>query len=259
VCTIRSVVYRGRATGTGRVVAIKVCAESLLPEANALSGVTHGALLSPCDLAILGDGRSALVLPYAEGGDLLEAVVKSPLCEDRARAAFFRIACALRELHAHAIMHGDVKLENILLMRPGDAASAVLADMGAARRIPAGICYDPAPASRRYAAPEVIRREPCTAKADAWALGIALFAAVTGRFPPAGARAMLRDPAFAAMSDDLRDLIRGLLDPEPPRRMGMKDVVAHHWFAKIHMQSQEDRWRRHPRMQEEGSEERQAL
>jgi serine/threonine-protein kinase ULK/ATG1 len=239
--TNRSIVYRGREEPTNALVAIKVSAATLDSEIEIHSQIDHDAILTPITAFQLEGGLSALVFPYAAGGDLFEIVVNSPLSEETARLVFFRVAGALQALHEQSIWHRDVKLENILMMRKGDPESAVLADFGFARLFPNGVCYEGGPGSRRYAAPEILLQSPYTAKVDVWSLGVTIFAAMTGRFPAGdrslvaevlgGMRGLWQDPDFMGMSYDLKELLKGMLDTEATRRLSMKEVLAHHWFA----------------------------
>jgi serine/threonine protein kinase len=241
--TSHNIIYRARSLTNSQLVAIKVSNDSLEHEFDIVSGITHESLLKPIDLLPLDSVTNALILPYAEGGDLFDTVANSILSEETAKLIFFRIAQAIKELHSRRIWHQDIKLENILLMKTGDPESAVLADFGFARRFPTGICFDLGPGSPQYTAPEILLQESYTAKVDVWSLGITIFAAITGRFPVgeryilaeifSGFRGFLRHPGFQTMSSDLKDLLSGMLDREPLRRLTIQEVVEHRWFNPI--------------------------
>ncbi|KAI2651061.1 Ribosomal protein S6 kinase-related protein [Labeo rohita] len=89
-------------------------------------------------------------------------------------------AAELGFLHDCAIIHRDVKMENVLLTDHGHLR---LADFGLSRRLERGgraftIC-----GTIQYMAPEVLSGGPYNHAADWWSLGILLFALATGKFP----------------------------------------------------------------------------
>merc|ERR1711916_176373 len=73
--------------------------------------------------------------------DLLELVVqppaeRGPLRKSEKQRVFLRTVLAVQILHENAIIHRDLKLENILLKQANDMDTAVLADFGCARVVP---------------------------------------------------------------------------------------------------------------------------
>jgi serine/threonine protein kinase len=166
--TPNTVVYHGHSIQTGQEVAIKISVTNLEPEVEILSGIEHPAILRPIELITFDNGISALILPYAQGGDLFDVVSKKPLCEETAKIVLFRIAHALQELHKHSIWHQDVKLENIVLMESDLPETAMLIDFGLSKHFQDGICYEPGPGTRHYVAPEILLGLPYTEKIDVW-------------------------------------------------------------------------------------------
>lgn len=137
-------------------------------------------------------GEPYLLLQYVPGRTLRELLEQDgALPEPRLRPLGAELAAALAALHAHGLVHGDVKPENARL---DDEGRAVLLDLGFARRLTAG----PAPAradagSLAYLAPERVRGEEAGPAADVFALGIVLYELATGLHPftPASRRAAL--------------------------------------------------------------------
>jgi serine/threonine protein kinase len=243
-----TVVHLARDTRTSALVAVKMSSvrnDALVREHALLLDVADDAVLRPIELVPLAGGLAALVLPYAPGGDLFSAVIHAPLSERVAQCVFFRLARALRGLHARAIWHRDIKLENILLMSGdlADARAVKLSDFGLARRFERGVCDDEWVGSPRYAAPELLRREPYTAAVDVWALGVTLFAALTQNFPydPANQRKEVLDGVpfmFCTtgtqwMSFPAKDLLRKMLALAPDARLSADAVMAHAWFDPV--------------------------
>ena len=97
------------------------------PHRNLLSLVDHFA----------DERRNFFVLPLARGGDLLTSVQRYPAGLDIKLTGeiFERLALALQHLHTMGWQHGDVSLENILLISPGDFSSIKICDFGLASRL----------------------------------------------------------------------------------------------------------------------------
>jgi serine/threonine protein kinase len=99
-----------------------------------------------------------------------------------------QIAEAMRYIHTRAIIHGDIKSENILLTRTPDRRRVVkLLDFGLARPDAAWrsstLRLEGTP---EYLAPERIRGEPASHASDIYALGVLFFELLVGRVPFCG-------------------------------------------------------------------------
>ncbi len=95
----------------------------------------------------------------------------------------WQVGEALRYIHGRAVIHGDIKSENIFLVRGAAQRRVIkLLDFGLSRpdRGKAGGEVDGTP---EYLAPERIRGGPATVASDLYALGIVLFQLLTGRLP----------------------------------------------------------------------------
>ena len=196
------------------------------------------------------------MLELAEGNELLQAVQhEGGIDDDRARGLFAQMASGVRHMHDSGLAHMDLKLENIILTKHGvakwiDLGLSVLhkksSPDGEWERQPV-----PFSGSRAYCAPELLSRQAADGfAADIWSLGICLFALATARFPFEEAsendpryriflkaardgtsplRAIYRQRKFP-LSDDLADLIEGMLVIEPEHRFTLVQVRAHHWM-----------------------------
>jgi eukaryotic-like serine/threonine-protein kinase len=93
-----------------------------------------------------------------------------------------QIAEALRYVHSKGIVHGDIKSENILLLRSERRRVAKLLDFGLARlseaEHPGGIEGTP-----QYLAHERIEGRPASMASDIYALGILFYELLTGSLP----------------------------------------------------------------------------
>src|SRR5262249_51943251 len=94
------------------------------------------------------------------------------------------VADALGEAHRRGLVHGDVKPENILLVKNGEHYGVKVVDFGVARHVatPAGSAVGTA----GYVAPEQLQSRPSDRRADLFALGVVLYELMTGTHPFAG-------------------------------------------------------------------------
>ncbi|KAJ5943691.1 hypothetical protein N7516_003859 [Penicillium verrucosum] len=173
---------------------------SLKREVEILKSVNHPSLVQ---LKAFGsdEKRALLVLDYCPGGDLFEfATSGAPrMSADLIRRVFAELVHAVRYLHAHYIVHRDIKLENVLLTIPAhfmddvqdwrtyDRAVVTLSDLGLSRRIPEppeSPLLHTRCGSEDYAAPEILMGQAYDGRAtDAWALGVLLYAIMENRLP----------------------------------------------------------------------------
>lgn len=131
------------------------------------------------------NGTVYMVMQFERGRTLHEYIQrhKGELKEGMIRAVFARMLNGLREVHAHKLLHLDIKPSNIYLRTDG---TPVLLDFGAARQTlltdqpVLKPMYTPG-----YAAPEQYEKGaqlgPWT---DIYSVGASLYASVTGSAPP---------------------------------------------------------------------------
>ncbi|MEJ7597157.1 MAG: protein kinase [Kofleriaceae bacterium] len=102
----------------------------------------------------------------------------------------WQIADAVRFIHSRTILHGDIKSENIFLVRTTAQRRLVkLLDFGLARPDLGRI--DGIDGTPEYLAPERIDGAPASQASDIYALGIVFFELLTGTLPFAGDLASL--------------------------------------------------------------------
>lgn len=213
-------------------------AARLRDEARWLASVRHPNVVAVFDAGEAIDGRPFIAMELLDGRDLRA---------DLARHGALAVPTALRvvaqaldgaaALHARGIVHGDVKLENVLFC---DDGSVKLVDLGAATpigrtaaaRFPTGAQGTP-----RSMAPEQKSGGAADPRWDVYAAGVMLHELVTGR-SPAGARAAGaageaakgRAPASAIAPQHVPRALDGLilraLDPDPEERFPTATEMA---------------------------------
>ncbi len=85
----------------------------------------------------------------------------------------YELADAVRYLHANEIKHKDLKPDNILLHHEGDAAKVtpLITDFGVSKMFSKDARTNYVDSTQVYLAPEQLRMESSTLKADVWQLG----------------------------------------------------------------------------------------
>ncbi|XP_077485701.1 MAP kinase-activated protein kinase 2 isoform X2 [Amblyomma americanum] len=229
---------------------------------------------------VYGGNRCLLVvMECMEGGELFQRIQERAegAFTEREAAEIIRDICkAVAHLHRMNIAHRDLKPENLLYSKPDDSAVLKLTDFGFAKETTnfnslQTPCYTP-----YYVAPEVLGPERYDKSCDMWSLGVIMYILLCG-FPPfysnhglaisPGMKKRIRagqydfpNPEWKNVSQDAKDLIRGLLRTDPAQRLNIEEVLAHKWIAKYTevpqtplysvrvLREEEDQW---PEVQEE--------
>ncbi|KAH0792137.1 CAMK family protein kinase [Histomonas meleagridis] len=154
---------------------------------------------------------------YAEHGDLLRKLRKSPFETSIAIRLIDQLFSAVEYIHGIGICHRDIKLENLLLSKNG----LKLCDFGFASLTFNGKVHGNC-GSYEYSAPEAIREQEFDGfKADMWSCGVVIYAFLSRRLPFTNVN---RDFDFNTPVDyspipkDFRHLIQQLLSVDPTKR-----------------------------------------
>jgi serine/threonine-protein kinase len=240
------VVFRARQLRLDRLVALKVISPALTDDAAARLRFEREARLAasvvdPHVVSVFDAGEARGVLFIAmeliDGTDLgatLEA--HGPLVPWRAVAIVEQVAAALQAAHQRALVHRDVKPENVLLRTRGDSDHAYLTDFGLTKALwesGASSLTGIGLATPDYAAPEVINAGAIDARADVYSLGALLFTALTGQPPyprdtlqaTLAAHLRLDPPSLAAAGASAP---AALLQPVIDRAMAKQPADRHH-------------------------------
>ena len=117
------------------------------------------------------------MLEYADDGSLQEKINERLLDKETVRRIYKEVCQAVRYLHERSIIHGDVKPENVVMTKKGEAK---LCDFGSASRFGQQRSNS---GTLEYLAPESVLNYPQNHKVDVWSLGILLFEMITGAAP----------------------------------------------------------------------------
>ncbi|CAG0922544.1 unnamed protein product [Notodromas monacha] len=191
-----------------------------------------------------------MVMECMEGGELFQRIQEreGAFTEREAAEIMYDICIAVKHLHSMNIAHRDLKPENLLYSNKSVTGVLKLTDFGFAKETfskdsLATPCYTP-----YYVAPEVLGTEKYDKSCDMWSLGVIMYILLCG-FPPfysnhglaisPGMKKRIRagqydfpNPEWRDVSNDAKDLIRGLLNTDPEKRFSIESVMNNLWISK---------------------------
>ncbi|KAJ9698151.1 hypothetical protein PVL29_007305 [Vitis rotundifolia] len=178
-----------------------------------------------------------MVLEFVEGKWVCEGSgPPGGIGENTARKYLRDIVSGLIYLHAHNIVHGDIKPDNLLVTRTG---TVKIADFSVSQ-----VFEDDNDELRRSPGTPVFTAPECCLgltyhgkAADTWAVGVTLYCMVLGQYPFLGDS--LQDTYDKIVNNQLslpdninpqlRNLLEGLLCKDPNERMTLDAVAKHAW------------------------------
>eukprot|EP01038_Epipyxis_sp_PR26KG_P008076 gene8076-10939_t len=185
-----------------------------------------------------------VVLEFVGGGELFDRIVKkTTYTEKEARDLVITLLGTLNYLHDNNIIHRDLKPENLLLNTKEDDANVILVDFGFAIEVD-GFNVNAPYGTPGYIAPEILENVPYGKPIDLWSFGVILYI-LLGGYPPffdENQRALFRKimrgsyefhpDRWSHVSDEAKDLIRGLLTVNPLKRLTVDQAMNHSWVLK---------------------------
>ncbi|KAF8522699.1 Pkinase-domain-containing protein [Hysterangium stoloniferum] len=194
------------------------------------------------------DKYIGIILEYASGGELFDHILAHRYLKEKdACKLFAQLISGVSYIHSKKIVHRDLKLENLLLDR---SRNVIITDFGFANRFEhrSDDLMQTSCGSPCYAAPELVISEGLYvgSAVDIWSCGVILYAMLAGYLPfdddpanPEGdninllykyiVNTPLTFPDY--VSTEARDLLSLMLVPDPKRRAGLKEIMAHSWLA----------------------------
>ena len=257
---------------TGRVVAIKsfdktkktkygdnLNMDKILYEINLMQKLNHPNITKILE-TFEDEKFYFIIMEYINGGNLFSFVKKRrKLSEKVAKFLFKQIILGIKHIHSQLIVHRDIKLENILI----DMNNTVkICDFGigiilsSEDQVLHSHCGTP-----MYIAPEIIlsnkEKGYLGFPVDIWSAGIVLYIMLSGKLPfnidddfqddfdgynnnIKEKNAKLRyeiinnKPKYIEnISDEARNLLNGLLEKNPFKRLTCDQILNHPWFSEI--------------------------
>lgn len=218
--------YIGEHILTGKRVCIKHCKKLapeyqkiLIEEWNTLCDLAHYELPGMRDLVALDDGTLALVMQYIPGLTLQQLVEKHGRL-DAEDAAWIceRLFNALKYLHHHGVIHGDIKPQNVIVREENH--TIVLIDFGLALVKP-GSSTVAKGHTDIYAPPEQVARKTLVPESDFYSLGMTMIYALSGKLKCVEGKELPAD-----VPEAFRKFIGRLVKKEVAARPRWKTVIG---------------------------------
>ena len=176
---------------------------------------------------------------------------KNNFNEQQLSIIFYQVLSGLCYLHENNILHRDLKPENILiskkeidLLDDKEYFWIQIIDFGTAKIFENDKNENLVVGSPYYIAPEVLNKD-YNEKCDTWSVGVILYMFLTGRPPFNGADSEEivnsintknydeSNPKLQSRSEEVRDLIKHLLEKDTNKRLSAKEALNHEWFKKF--------------------------
>ena len=181
---------------------------------------------------------------------------KNTLGEADARYVVRQIAQGLAHLYENQVVHRDIKLENILVTRVGEARPVdriadptiedfafKIGDLGFAKELSDhGVLSKTLAGTPLNMAPEMLKGESYTAKVDVWSLGTILYQMLVGQHPFNGRSYthLLRNvesgaykiPSDVKLSRDCVDFLSKCLQEQSEDRASFADLLNHPFLRR---------------------------
>ncbi|GAB4544811.1 MAG: hypothetical protein OHK0023_02150 [Anaerolineae bacterium] len=188
-----AVVFRARHIPMDREVALKIIETKLARdpefvrrferEARTVVNLSHPHIIKVFDFGREGE-LFYLAMELHIGGSLARRVQMGAFSTDRAMRLMDQIASALDYAHSEGLVHRDLKPQNVLLDKQGNA---ILTDFGIARILVAGQTRftqtGMAMGTPSYMSPEAWEGRHIDGRADVYSLGVMLYEMLTGMVP----------------------------------------------------------------------------
>jgi len=188
-------VYLAEQPGLGREVAIKeliqsatadpVALKRFLQEAQVMARTSHPNLVQVHDLELIGDANY-IVLEFVRGKSLRDWLVGGPMSPPQVFAVMHGVLQALDYAHKHAVVHRDMKPENVLL---SDEGMVKVADFGIARLTDdtgvggTATKTGTTVGTPQYMSPEQVASSKVDGRSDLYSAGIMFYELVVGHAP----------------------------------------------------------------------------
>ncbi|XP_058714252.1 myosin light chain kinase, smooth muscle-like isoform X2 [Poecile atricapillus] len=244
-------VYRLQEKATGKIRAGKYFRTRTAKEKEAaraeveLMNLLHHPRLVQCLDAFQGPSELVMVMEYVEGGELFERIVDDDFEHTEPSSAQYvrQILEGLQFMHGQAIVHLDLKPENIVCVSPGSHWIKII-DFGLARKLAPDTPVKVLHGTPEFMAPEVVAFEPVSFSTDMWSVGVICYILLSGESPFQGDTDMetlsnvtaaqwdFEEEIFSEISQQAKDFISQLLQKDPRRRLPSAGALVHPWLQQ---------------------------
>jgi serine/threonine protein kinase len=201
-------------------------------------------------------GVLAMAMPLYRDGTLGGAIDKGKLLSRKLKVRMaHELLCGLSHLHDNGIIHRDIKADNIMVIQKDDGClQPVLIDFSLSKLVDGTLYSDFSfdgdgetepthtgqVGSATYTAPEILDDEPYGLKADLWSVGVILLELLQNHTLVAEkdkeAQKMIAEAKETLPDQPFANLIRGLLEVEPDKRLSARQALTCPVFSKFGLQ-----------------------
>ncbi|KAI6072538.1 Myosin light chain kinase, smooth muscle-like isoform X2 [Aix galericulata] len=244
-------VYRLREKASGKIRAGKyfrtrTAKEKQVAQAEVeLMNLLHHPRLVQCLAAFQGPAELVMVMEFVAGGELFERIVDDDFehTEPSSTQYMRQILEGLQYMHGQAIVHLDLKPENIVCVSPSSHWLKI-ADFGLARKLAPDTPVKVLHGTPEFMAPEVVSFEPVGFATDMWSIGVICYILLSGESPFQGDTDMetlsnvtaaqweFEEETFSDISQQAKDFISQLLQKDPGRRLSSPEALLHPWLQQ---------------------------
>ncbi|XP_059963386.1 PAS domain-containing serine/threonine-protein kinase isoform X2 [Mesoplodon densirostris] len=198
-----------------------------------LSRVEHANIIKVLDV-FENQGFFQLVMEkHGSGLDLFAFIDRHPSLDEPLASYIFRqLVSAVGYLRSKSIIHRDIKDENIVI---AEDFTIKLIDFGSAAFLERGKLFYTFCGTVEYCAPEVLMGNPYKGpELEMWSMGVALYTLIFEENPFCELEETLEaaiNPPYL-VSEDLMNLMSGLLQPVPEQRTTLEKLVTDPWVTQ---------------------------
>ena len=217
--------------------------DNLMNEVDILRKLDHPNIVKITDFYSLKTEYN-IITEYCQEGELFDEIkAQSPFNEALAAWYLKQILSAVSYCHNMNIIHRDLKPENILIVKrqKNGFHPIKIIDFGTAKVFQKEKAEHVLIGSAYYIAPEVLSRN-YTELCDLWSCGVIMYILLTGR-PPFNGNSEeeimkkikegiydLKKYPWGVISEEAKDLLKGLLQVNTKKRLTAKAALEHKWF-----------------------------
>ena len=194
-----------------------------------------------------------IIMELIHGKELFDYIVEeeNKFTELQIASIMKQILGAVCYAHNNKIVHRDLKPENILVVKTDNESSDFLIkviDWGTAKLVQPNEIMKEKFGSPYYIAPEVLTMK-YDEKCDIWSCGVILYILVCGEAPFDGdnngaifekikkGKYDFKKAAFQNVSNELKDMIKLMLNLKPADRPKASELIEHSWFKILENKS----------------------
>ena len=219
-----------------------VSENDIITEINILKSMDHPNIIKVYEF-FSDENNIYIVKEYLKEGDLFNNLTKLNMSETLICNILRQILSAVSYLHSKKVLHGDLKLENILIENDSlnlESVNIKITDFGCSKIFHNKVCRKIIGTSYTLA-PEILENE-YNEKCDLWSAGVILYILLSETLPFKGTEKEIIEKIriktkvdfdldeFKNFSSDALDVLKSLLNYNYHERPSAIEILKHPWF-----------------------------